>query len=56
MHQGNIHDWHGSNWGCLQYKAEIPQSSTVVAVKKLWRSGSDIEVGSIDDHVGEVNL
>ncbi|XP_027362976.1 MDIS1-interacting receptor like kinase 1-like [Abrus precatorius] len=38
------------------YKAEIPQSSTVVAVKKLWRSGSDIEVGSSDDLVGEVNL
>ncbi|XP_019440967.1 PREDICTED: MDIS1-interacting receptor like kinase 1-like [Lupinus angustifolius] len=39
------------------YKAEVPQSSTVVAVKKLWRSsGSDIEVGSSDDLVGEVNL
>ncbi|TKY52776.1 Leucine-rich repeat receptor protein kinase PXL2 [Spatholobus suberectus] len=38
------------------YKAEIPQSSTIVAVKKLWRSGSDIEVGSSDDLVGEVNL
>ncbi|XP_015948964.1 MDIS1-interacting receptor like kinase 1 [Arachis duranensis] len=38
------------------YKAEIAQSSTVVAVKKLWRSGSDIEVGSSDDLVGEVNL
>ncbi|XP_061352680.1 MDIS1-interacting receptor like kinase 1-like [Gastrolobium bilobum] len=38
------------------YKAEIPQSSTVVAVKKLWRSGSDIEVGNSDDLVGEVNL
>ncbi|KAJ1397870.1 Serine/threonine-protein kinase, active site [Sesbania bispinosa] len=40
----------------IVYKAEIPQSSTVVAVKKLWRSGSDIEVGSSDDLVGEVNL
>ncbi|XP_027349080.1 MDIS1-interacting receptor like kinase 1-like [Abrus precatorius] len=38
------------------YKAEIPQSNTVVAVKKLWRSGNDIEVGSSDDLVGEVNL
>ncbi|XP_061343480.1 MDIS1-interacting receptor like kinase 1-like [Gastrolobium bilobum] len=38
------------------YKAEVPQSSTVVAVKKLWRSGTDIEVGSSDDLVGEVNL
>ncbi|RZB72233.1 MDIS1-interacting receptor like kinase 1, partial [Glycine soja] len=38
------------------YKAEIPQSSTIVAVKKLRRSGSDIEVGSSDDLVGEVNL
>ncbi|XP_057744219.1 MDIS1-interacting receptor like kinase 1-like [Arachis stenosperma] len=40
----------------IVYKAEIAQSSTVVAVKKLWRSGSDIEVGSSDDLVGEVNL
>lgn len=38
------------------YKAEIPQSRTVVAVKKLWRSGSDIEVGGSDEVVGEVNL
>ncbi|XP_020225449.1 MDIS1-interacting receptor like kinase 1 [Cajanus cajan] len=38
------------------YKAEIPQSSTIVAVKKLWRSGSDVEVGGSDDLVGEVNL
>ncbi|KAK2455219.1 MDIS1-interacting receptor like kinase [Trifolium repens] len=38
------------------YKAEVPQSSTVVAVKKLWKSGSDVEVGSSDDLVGEVNL
>ncbi|XP_015968109.1 MDIS1-interacting receptor like kinase 1-like [Arachis duranensis] len=41
----------------IVYKAEIPQSSTVVAVKKLWRAGSDIEVGSnSNDLVGEVNL
>ncbi|MED6173036.1 hypothetical protein PIB30_055548 [Stylosanthes scabra] len=40
----------------IVYKAEITQSSTVVAVKKLWRSGSDIEAGSSDDLVGEVNL
>jgi hypothetical protein len=38
------------------YKAEVPQSSTIVAVKKLWKSGSDVEVGSSDDLVGEVNL
>ncbi|XP_050893066.1 MDIS1-interacting receptor like kinase 1 [Lathyrus oleraceus] len=38
------------------YKAEIPQSSTAVAVKKLWRSETDIEVGNSDDLVGEVNL
>ncbi|RDY07056.1 MDIS1-interacting receptor like kinase 1, partial [Mucuna pruriens] len=38
------------------YKAEVPQSSAIVAVKKLWRSGSDVEVGSSDDLVGEVNL
>ncbi|KAK7245314.1 hypothetical protein RIF29_40153 [Crotalaria pallida] len=39
------------------YKAEIPQSRTVVAVKKLWRSGSDIEVGtSSDEVIGEVDV
>ncbi|XP_042515031.1 MDIS1-interacting receptor like kinase 1-like [Macadamia integrifolia] len=40
------------------YKAEIQRPHTVVAVKKLWRSGADIEeVGiSTDDMVGEVNL
>ncbi|KAG5086469.1 hypothetical protein JHK82_053866 [Glycine max] len=38
------------------YKAEVPQSNTVVAVKKLWRTGTDIEVGSSDDLVGEVNV
>ncbi|XP_050207787.1 MDIS1-interacting receptor like kinase 1, partial [Mercurialis annua] len=38
------------------YKAEMPRLNTVVAVKKLWRSGKDIEVGSNDDFVGEVNL
>ncbi|KAL2344918.1 hypothetical protein Fmac_006203 [Flemingia macrophylla] len=38
------------------YKAEIPQSNTVVAVKKLWRTGTDIEVGSSDDLVGEVDV
>lgn len=38
------------------YKAELSQSNTVVAVKKLWTSGSDTEVGSNDDLVGEVNL
>ncbi|KAK7336914.1 hypothetical protein VNO77_17467 [Canavalia gladiata] len=38
------------------YKAEISQSNTIVAVKKLWRTGTDVEVGSSDDLVGEVNL
>ncbi|KAJ6711073.1 hypothetical protein OIU74_011854 [Salix koriyanagi] len=38
------------------YKAEMPNSNTVVAVKKLWRSGTDIETGSSSDFVGEVNL
>ncbi|XP_057438488.1 MDIS1-interacting receptor like kinase 1-like [Lotus japonicus] len=38
------------------YKAEVPHSSTVVAVKKLWRSGTDVEAGSSDDLVGEVNV
>ncbi|KAJ6333935.1 hypothetical protein OIU78_010937 [Salix suchowensis] len=35
------------------YKAEMPNSNTVVAVKKLWRSGTDIETGSSSDFVGE---
>ncbi|KAG2405941.1 MDIS1-interacting receptor like kinase [Vigna angularis] len=39
----------------IVYKAEVPQSNTVVAVKKLWRTGTDIEVGSSDDLVGEKN-
>ncbi|KAF2292682.1 hypothetical protein GH714_026679 [Hevea brasiliensis] len=38
------------------YKAEVPRLNTVVAVKKLWRSGTHIETGSSDDFVGEVNL
>ncbi|CAN6545246.1 unnamed protein product [Malus baccata var. baccata] len=38
------------------YKAEISRSNTVVAVKKLWRPATDIETGSSDDLVGEVNL
>ncbi|XP_017984737.1 PREDICTED: MDIS1-interacting receptor like kinase 1 [Theobroma cacao] len=38
------------------YKAEMPQSNAVVAVKKLWRSGTDIETGNSGDFVGEVNL
>ncbi|KAL5562011.1 hypothetical protein UlMin_031758 [Ulmus minor] len=38
------------------YKAEIPRSNTIVAVKKLWRSGADIETGNSNDLVGEVNL
>ncbi|XVF81068.1 hypothetical protein PTKIN_Ptkin15bG0126700 [Pterospermum kingtungense] len=38
------------------YKAELPLSNTVVAVKKLWRSGTDIETGNSGDFVGEVDL
>ncbi|GAB4830102.1 hypothetical protein Ancab_019744 [Ancistrocladus abbreviatus] len=38
------------------YKAELPCSNTVVAVKKLWRSNTDIEAGNYEDLVGEVNL
>uniref|UniRef100_A0A7N0T7V1 non-specific serine/threonine protein kinase n=1 Tax=Kalanchoe fedtschenkoi TaxID=63787 RepID=A0A7N0T7V1_KALFE len=42
------------------YKAEIPRagSNTVVAVKKLWRSGAaDVEAGANSNNlVGEVNL
>ncbi|KAL6982562.1 hypothetical protein U1Q18_041012 [Sarracenia purpurea var. burkii] len=41
----------------IVYKAEMPRLNTVVAVKKLWRTGTDIELGSSDDDlVGEVNL
>ncbi|XP_012085218.1 MDIS1-interacting receptor like kinase 1 [Jatropha curcas] len=38
------------------YKAEMTRLNTVVAVKKIWRSGTDIETGSSNDFVGEVNL
>ncbi|XP_038714202.1 MDIS1-interacting receptor like kinase 1 [Tripterygium wilfordii] len=38
------------------YKAEMQRLNTVVAVKKLWRPGRDIESGSSDEFVGEVNL
>ncbi|XP_052187374.1 MDIS1-interacting receptor like kinase 1-like [Diospyros lotus] len=38
------------------YKAEMQRLNTVVAVKKLWRRGNDIEVGSSEDLIGEVNL
>ncbi|KAI3460995.1 hypothetical protein Pfo_017658 [Paulownia fortunei] len=38
------------------YKAEIQRVSTTVAVKKLWRSRTDLEMGGSDDLVGEVNL
>ncbi|KAE8701409.1 Leucine-rich repeat receptor-like protein kinase PXL1 [Hibiscus syriacus] len=38
------------------YKAEMPQSNAVVAVKKLWRSGADVESGNGGDLVGEVNV
>ncbi|KAL5059773.1 hypothetical protein RYX36_031377, partial [Vicia faba] len=39
------------------YKAEVPQSNTIIAVKKLWKSGNDVQVGrGSDELVGEVNL
>ncbi|KAG4192364.1 hypothetical protein ERO13_A07G152500v2 [Gossypium hirsutum] len=38
------------------YKAEMPQVNTTVAIKKLWKSGTDIETGNSDDFIGEVNL
>ncbi|CAN1224860.1 MDIS1-interacting receptor like kinase 1 [Linum perenne] len=39
------------------YKAEIPRVSTVVAVKRLWRSTADLEAGAASgDFVSEVNL
>ncbi|XP_065873621.1 MDIS1-interacting receptor like kinase 1 [Euphorbia lathyris] len=37
------------------YKAEMSRLNTVVAVKKLWRSGTDIETDS-NDFIGEVNV
>ncbi|KAK3013810.1 hypothetical protein RJ639_009736 [Escallonia herrerae] len=40
----------------IVYKAEMQRLSTVVAVKKLWRTPTDIEMGSGDDLVGEVNV
>ncbi|XP_042516910.1 MDIS1-interacting receptor like kinase 1-like [Macadamia integrifolia] len=42
----------------IVYKAEIQRPHTVVAVKKLWRSGADIDIepGSNNDIVREVNL
>ncbi|OWM90269.1 MDIS1-interacting receptor like kinase 1 [Punica granatum] len=41
----------------MVYKTEIPRLGTVLAVKKLWRSGNDIEeVGHSDYLVGEVKL
>ncbi|KAL6505256.1 mik1 protein [Orobanche gracilis] len=38
------------------YKAEIQRLNTTVAVKKLWRSISDPEIGGSDYLIGEVNL
>ncbi|KAJ8443963.1 hypothetical protein Cgig2_020809 [Carnegiea gigantea] len=38
----------------IVYKAEMSRLSTTVAVKKLWKSNTDIETG--EDLVGEVNL
>lgn len=38
------------------YKAEMQRQNMVVAVKKLWKTGTDIEMGASDDLVGEVNV
>ncbi|CAN4093443.1 unnamed protein product [Withania somnifera] len=38
------------------YKAEMQRQNTVVAVKKLWKSGTDIEMGGSEDLVSEVNV
>ncbi|KAF5201449.1 Leucine-rich repeat receptor-like protein kinase pxl1 [Thalictrum thalictroides] len=38
------------------YKAEIQRPHTVVAVKKLWSTGNDVETGSSNDLIGEINL
>ncbi|GFP85394.1 leucine-rich repeat receptor-like protein kinase pxl2 [Phtheirospermum japonicum] len=40
------------------YKAEIPRVKSSFAVKKLWRSRNDVEMGNYygDDLIGEVNL
>ncbi|GAA0172796.1 hypothetical protein LIER_26548 [Lithospermum erythrorhizon] len=38
------------------YKAEMQWLNTAVAVKKLWRSGTEIEMGASEDLVGEVNV
>ncbi|KAA8543424.1 hypothetical protein F0562_021081 [Nyssa sinensis] len=40
----------------IVYKAEMQRLNTTVAVKKLWRTETDIEMGSSDDLVGEVNV
>ncbi|KAK2999914.1 hypothetical protein RJ639_021624, partial [Escallonia herrerae] len=40
----------------IVYKAEMQRLNTVVAVKKLWRTPTDIEMGGGDDVVGEVNV
>ncbi|KAL8092940.1 uncharacterized protein LOC141689567 [Apium graveolens] len=40
----------------IVYKADIQRLNTVVAVKKLWRTTEDIEMGNSNDLLGEVNL
>ncbi|XP_074279032.1 uncharacterized protein LOC141603880 [Silene latifolia] len=41
----------------IVYKAEVSRVNRTVAVKKLWKSSTDIETGTkSDDLVGEVNL
>ncbi|KAL5712060.1 hypothetical protein ACHQM5_014267 [Ranunculus cassubicifolius] len=40
----------------IVYKAEMQRPHTIVAVKKLWSSQTDIEAGSTNDLLGEVNL
>ncbi|KAI7983718.1 MDIS1-interacting receptor like kinase 1 [Camellia lanceoleosa] len=40
----------------IVYKAEMQRLNMIVAVKKLWRTGTDVEMGNSDDLVGEVNV
>ncbi|CAN6582231.1 unnamed protein product [Malus baccata var. baccata] len=51
IQESNIIGMGGSG---VVYKAEIHRPHSVVAVKKLWRPGTDVESG--DDLFGEVNL
>ncbi|KAF9609865.1 hypothetical protein IFM89_018850 [Coptis chinensis] len=40
----------------IVYKAELQRPHSIVAVKKLWASQADIETGSANDLLAEVNL